>query len=189
MLYVTIPAAEFFDSQKEEFVYTKEQRLQLEHSLISIYKWESRWKRPFFEENKEKTEEETIDYIRCMTITQNVPDLVYYAIPDDILIQIKEYIDDPMTATTFPKELNQKNKEIATAEVLYYMMISLQIPQEWEKRHFNQLMTLLRVFGTKHEEAQAKAGTKNKPKKMSNKQMIDRNRLNDERRRQYNTRG
>ncbi len=186
MLCVTIPASEFYDNTSNEFIYVKEHQLRLEHSLVSIYKWESRWKKPFFNEKEEKTDEETRDYIRCMTITQNVPDLVYYAIPDDVLFKIRQYIDDPMTATIFSKrEERKQTKEIATAEVIYYMMISLQIPQDWEKRHFNQLLTLIRVFEAKTKEH----ASGKKSKKMNRSQLADRDRLNEERLRKYNTRG
>ena len=120
MLTITIPARELFDEKTEQFVYTKEQTLQLEHSLVSLSKWESKWKKPFFA-TKEKTNEETIDYIRCMTITQNVDPMIYNFLTDENLLAIHDYIEAPMTATTFSDSTNgKKNREIITAELIYY---------------------------------------------------------------------
>jgi len=163
MLKVTIPAIELFNDETSEFSITKETTLQLEHSLVSLSKWESKWKQPFL--RKDKTIEQTIDYIKCMTITQNVSDEIYKNIPDKIVRQIQDYIDDTMTATTFPKETGGSNREIITAELIYYWMIALNIPLEWEKRHLNRLLTLINVCNIKN----------SPPKKMSRKEMASRN--------------
>ena len=153
MLQITIPASpeiEMWDYDKQEFVYKKaikEQKLQLEHSLVSLSKWESKWCKPFLSAEK-MTEEESIDYIRCMTITQNVPDEVYDHIPNDIINEVSDYIAKPMTATWFSESVkkNRKNngKQI-TAEVIYHWMIALNIPVKFEKWHLNRLLTLIRV--------------------------------------------
>ena len=120
MLVITIPAskpAEYYDENKEEFFTkpgTKEQTLQLEHSLVSLSKWESKWRRPFLSKPPE-TLEETIDYIKCMTITKNVNPEVYDNLTEENIEQIKAYINAPMTATTFYDEKNTKrNREIVT---------------------------------------------------------------------------
>ena len=102
MLLLTIPATEQWDEQKQEFVYTKEQTLRLEHSLVSLSKWESTWCRPFLS-NKPMSEDETIDYIRCMTLTQNVDHNVYRCITDHHIKQVRQYIEAPMTALLYPK--------------------------------------------------------------------------------------
>ena len=107
MLRVTIPAIELWDESKEEFINTKGQTLQLEHSLVSLSKWESKWCKPFISKDT-KTEEEELDYIRCMTITQNVDPDVYKFIPNDIREEIKEYINAPMTATWFNEDKKVK---------------------------------------------------------------------------------
>ena len=180
MLQITIPAAEYYDELKEEFVYTKPQTLQLEHSLVSLSKWESKWNKPFLSKDSKSTEE-TVDYIRCMTITQNVSPDVYYRLTNDIIDEVSRYIDLPMTATTFNDENSRNGKsEIITAEIIYYWMIALNIPLECQKWHLNRLLTLVRVCNIKN----------SPPKKMSQKEIMSRNRaLNAARRRQLNTKG
>ncbi len=160
MLQVTIPETELFDEVRQEFIYVnKPVTLTLEHSLVSISKWESKWKKPYLSD-KEKSAEETIDYVRCMTITQNVDPNVYYALTAKNLKDIEEYIKDPHTATTITERGHvKKNGEGITSELVYYWMCAYQIPFEAQKWHFNRLMTLIRI-----------AGIKNNPdKKMSRK--------------------
>lgn len=145
MLKIVVPATEFYDERTGEFVSTKEQTLQLEHSLVSLSKWESKWHKPFLD-RQPKTDEESIDYIRCMTITQNVPENVYLALSNENLKTIRDYLDDSMTATTFSQADEKKfSRKIVTAEIIYYWMVSLQIPFECEKWHLNRLITLVRV--------------------------------------------
>lgn len=181
MLQITIPATEQWDEAKQEFINTKEQKLQLEHSLVSLSKWESKWCKPFLGKD-EKTDEETIDYIRCMTITQNVDPSVYDFIPNDVREQITKYINAPMTATWFSKEQKggKGSSEQITSELVYYWMISLNIPFECQKWHLNRLLTLIRVCNVKNQP----------PKKMSKKSLMSRNAaLNAARRKQFNTKG
>ena len=180
MLTIVIPEMEFWDEINEEFIYPKGQTLQLEHSLVSLSKWESKWHKPFLY-TKEKTEEETLDYIRCMTITQNVDPDVYNRLTNDNIRQINEYIENPMTATTFTDEKNSKSsKEIITAEIIYYWMVSLNIPQEYQKWHLNRLITLIRVCNVKN----------TPPKKRSMRDVMNRNRaLNEARRKQLHSKG
>ena len=179
MLYITVPEAEYFDDSKEEFIYVKETTLCLEHSLVSLAKWESKWNKPFLS-NTNKTDEEIVDYIRCMTITQNVNPLVYLGLTRSNYSQINEYIDAPMTATWFSKKQKQsRQREIITAEIIYYWMISLNIPFECQKWHLNRLLTLVRV-----------CNEKNNPQKMSRKeQMAQQRELNAARKKQMNTKG
>ena len=146
MLVVHVPESERFDEATNEFIYVKETNIQLEHSLVSLSKWESRWHKPFFHPTMKKSNEETLDYIRCMTITQNVDPNVYKAVDDSIVRKVNDYIKDPMTATWFSNEENKKHQsQIITAERIYYWMIALQIPPEYRKWHLNQLITLIRV--------------------------------------------
>lgn len=152
MLTITIPAIkeEWWDEKNEEFVYHtegKDQVLKLEHSLISLYKWESKWCKSFLQ--SEKTDEEMLDYIKCMTLNSNVSDDVYGRLTPQNILQINDYINAPMTATTFRKTNQKPSRDIITSEIIYYWMISCRIPIEWEKRHLNQLMTLIRVFEAK----------------------------------------
>lgn len=146
MLKIVVKRREFFDERTETFVETKDTTLQLEHSLMSLAKWESKWHKPFLDEKTEKTNEEMKDYIRCMTITQNVDPMVYEALTQSNVKEIRDYIDDPMTATWFnDKKTTQGRKKKVTAELIYYWMITLEIPFECEKWHLNRLLTLIRV--------------------------------------------
>lgn len=180
MLKITIPGSELYDEASGEFVTTKEQTLQLEHSLISLSKWESKWHKPFLSK-EQKTDEEIRDYIRCMTITPNVSPEVYLFIPKSIMSQIDAYLEDSMTATWFnEKKKNAVNREVITAEIIYYWMISLNIPFECEKWHLNRLFTLIEVCNVKNAP----------PKKMNKKDIYSRNRaLNAARRKLLNSSG
>ena len=180
MLKITIPAREMFDEIKQEFINTKEQTLQLEHSLVSLSKWESKWHKPFID-NRNLSTEENIDYIRCMTLTQNVDPEVYQYLSKENIKQINEYISDPMTATTFSNERSKgSGKEVLTSEILYYDMIALGIPFECQKWHLNRLITLIKVCSIKQ----------NPPQKMSKGDIMRRNaELNAARRKQFNTKG
>ena len=131
MLQITIPAIEMFDEQKQEFVSTKEQTLCLEHSLVSLSKWESKWHKPFLSKEP-KTNEETLDYIKCMTITLNVDPNIYLCLTRENIEQVNQYIEDPMTATWFSEESKRggSGREQTTSELIYYWMIALNIPFE-----------------------------------------------------------
>ena len=179
MLQITIPASEQFNEETNEFITTKEQTLQLEHSLISLSKWESKWCKPFLS-NTDKTDEETIDYIRCMSLTQNVKPELYYNLTNENLTQVTDYINAPMTATTFSNNNKSPNREVITAELIYYWMILHDIPFECQKWHLNRLLTLIRV-----------CSIKNAPiKKMSKSELMTRNAsLNAARRAKFNTKG
>jgi hypothetical protein len=153
MLRIAIPISpEGWDEEKEEFIEPQTVTLELEHSLASISKWESKWHIPFFSKT-EKTAEETLDYIKCMMLTPNVDPDIYKYFSNSNIEEINAYIDDSMTATTFPKEDEkdkQSKKETVTAELVYYWMFSLGIPLEFENRHINTLLTLIRVFNVKN---------------------------------------
>ena len=179
MLRLIVPEKELYDERTGLFVRTKKQVLQLEHSLVSLSKWESKWHKPFLSKN-EKSGEEMLDYIRCMTITQNVPDEVYFALDTNELMKINDYLNDSMTATTIAKQQGKSRGEIITSEIIYYWMISLQIPFECEKWNLNRLLTLIEV-----------CNIKNSPgKKMSKSEIMRRNRtLNAARKQQMHTRG
>lgn len=180
MIHITLPAVKLWDEINEEFISTKEQTLCLEHSLVSLSKWESKWGKSFLN-TKEFTYEEFVDYVKCMTITQNVKDDVYVQLSNDNITRIKEYINAPMTATTFSKtQQSGRSSEIVTAELIYYWMITHNIPFKCEKWHLNRLMTLIRVCNVKN----------GKPKRMSKRQMLSsRAQLNASRREQLNSMG
>ena len=177
---IRIPQQELFNEETNEFFTVKETNLTLEHSLVSISKWESKWHIPYLS-NNEKTPEQVIDYLRCMTITQNVNPEIYNYIPMDEVVRIKEYIEDPMTATTITKQEGKgRSRKVLTSELIYFYMFSYNIPVDMEKWHLNRLLMLIDVFNEE-----------NKPKKkMSKQQVMSRNAsLNAARRAQLNSLG
>ena len=181
MLKITIPDIELYDEKKEEFINLKGQTLCLEHSLVSISKWESKWKKSFLSiDNKTMSDEEMEDYIRFMTLTQNVNPEIYKYIPNSELEKIQNYIDDPMTATTFrDNKRSGPSRKIITAEEIYYQMIALQIPFECQKWHINRLLTLIRV-----------CNELNNQKKMGKNDILRQNKsLNAARRKAMHTKG
>ena len=182
MLTVIIPETEYWDEDNETFVETKEQKLVLEHSLVSISKWESKWKKPFIS-TTDKSIEEIQDYIRCMTLTQNVDEKIYKAIPVHIINEILEYMNDSMSATWFSdvdKKHNGRNGEVITSELIYYWMTAANIPIECQKWHLNRLFTLIRIASEKNQA----------PKKMSKNDILKQNKsLNAMRRAKMRSRG
>ena len=146
MLKIVIPEKEFFDETNEQFVTKGPWEVTLEHSLISISKWESKWHKPFLDEKHEKTDEEFIDYVRCMSLT-NMPDDVFNNISNVNRIEIMKYIQDSMTATWFAKEnAPPPSNKVITSEVIYSWMIQNDIPFDpCQKWHLNRLLTLIRV--------------------------------------------
>ena len=187
MLEIHVVPPEYFDESTQEFVKSpiKPTTLQLEHSLISISKWESKWHKPFLENSNQLSKEEIIDYIKCMTISPGkVEDDIYLVLSQENVNSIIEYIQNPMTATWFKEEKNKaKSREIITSELIYYWMVALQIPFECQKWHINRLLTLIRVCNTKNEESTSK-------NKMSKRELMSRNAaLNAQRRAKLNSKG
>lgn len=180
MLEIVVPSTEIYDEVHDEFIEIKEQTLRLEHSLVSLSKWESKWHKSFISKEG-KTAEETVDYIRCMTLTQNVDPKTYLCLTQENIEAVNAYIDNPMTATTINRNDGRKpNRERITSELIYYWMISLGIPVEFQKWHLNRLLTLIEVCSIKN----------SPPKKMSKDEIMSRNRaLNAARRKKFNTKG
>jgi len=180
MLTITVPGVESFDEEKEQFLYSESTVLELEHSLASLSKWESKFEKPFLgPENK--TTEETYAYIKMMCLGDNLTDEVLQRFTAENFEAVNDYIESKMTATWF-KDLPNKpgSREVITNEIIRYWMISLGISLEYETRHLNQLFTLIRVISEKNKPA----------KKMSRSEMIQqRNALNAQRRQQFNTTG
>lgn len=188
MLTVTIPAKEGWDENTQEFVHTKEQTLCLEHSLVSLSKWESKYHKPFIG-TENKTQEELLYYIQCMTITQNVDPAVYSLLGQKELEEINNYITDGRTATWFnePKTTapttRHAKSETVTSELIYYWMISFQIPFECQRWHLNRLLTLIRVCKIKEQQG-------NKSGKMSKRDILSQNAaLNAARRSRMHSKG
>ena len=178
MLEVKVEGSEQYNEETNEFIDVKPQILKLEHSLVSISKWESKWHKPFLD-NNDKSIEEVMDYIRCMTINP-VSEYVYYSLTQDNITTIQNYIDDPMTATTIKSIPGKHNNEIVTSELIYYWMVALEIPFECEKWHINRLLTLIQICNIKNQPA----------KNMSKREVMNQNRLlNEARRAKYHTKG
>lgn len=150
MLTITLPERELFNEKTSEFINIPAKTLQMEHSLISLSKWESKWKKPFFDSKKPKTRAETVDYYRCMTITKNVNPEDYLEIPYDIDKKIMEYIYDRQTATTINHKKQPRGKsEKLTAELIYYYMTAFNIPFSCERWHLSRLLTLIEICSLK----------------------------------------
>lgn len=179
MLEITIPGIELYDEEKNEFINYDEKTVRFEHSLVSVSKWESKWCKPFLS-GKEKTAEEILDYIICMTVTEGITDDIYSRLTQENFSKINEYIGHPMTATTFNDERKSGSREIITSEIIYYWMVAFNIPFECQYWHLNRLLTLIKVCNIKN----------NPPKKMSKQEVLSRNKaLNEARKRELKTKG
>lgn len=179
MLQIVLPENELFNEKTGEFVTVKSRVIQLEHSLISISKWESKWKKPFLLPNPKSTEE-SIDYIKCMTITQNVSELDYLSINIEILNKVNAYIDDSMTATNINRRSAGRGREVVTSELIYFWMVHFGIPFECQKWHLNRLLMLIQICDIKGAPQQ----------KMSRQDIFSQNKaLNASRRQRLGSRG
>lgn len=183
MLELKIPEiTELWDEKNQCFEHVKAQTIQMEHSLIAISKWEAKWHISFLEQVRREllTNEQLMDYIRCMTITHNVDDIVFRSLQAPQIKQITDYINNPATATTFSNENQAPNFEILTSEIIYWEMIALGIWKECEKWNINRLVTLIHVCNNKNKKAQPMP---------VNKIQSQNAMVNALRRKRYNTRG
>jgi hypothetical protein len=183
MLEITIPEQELWAEDVEEFITIKETKLQLEHSLISLSKWESKYHKPFLDKKHQMTRKEFSDYVACMSLTKGVDPIVFEYLPNSAIKSIMEYIEDPMTATTFGKNakkgMPKAQNKVITSEVIYYWMCTLNVPVQFEKWHLSRLLTLIRVINEE-----------NSPTKMNKKDIYSQNKsLNAMRRAKHHSRG
>ncbi len=172
MLELTIPRTDLWDERNQRFIHVKEQKLRLEHSLVSLSKWESKWCKVFLSK-EQKTYEETIDYIRCMTLTQNVDLLVYQCITNSHIDAVNAYIEAPMTASTVKEEKGGPiNRQQITSELIYYWMTAYHIPF--------RLLMLIRI-----------CNAENKPPKKRSKRDLYRHHaeVNAANRKKFNSKG
>lgn len=185
MLILKVPGVESFNDETQEFVTSDETLLKLEHSLVSLSKWESRWEKPFISDS-EKTSEELLDYIQAMSLEGEIPEDVLSRFSDENVTSINNYIESKMTATWFNEAKKQTPgfHEVVTAEIIYYWMVSLNIDLEWENRHLNQLITLIKVINEKNA-----AASDTKRRAPTKSDLATRRALNEQRRMQANTSG
>ena len=183
MLQITIPRMEIWDDEKQEFAYLNECTVRLEHSLVAISKWESKWCKPFLTNSRQLTNEEVLDYIQCMMLNKNVDPAVYYILASEYHDEIINYIDHPSTATTFYEPDTGKKKvndDVITSELIYYWMTSYNIPFEAEKWHIHRLIALIRICNIKN----------SPPQERSQEDVaLMQYRINEERKKKYNTTG
>lgn len=180
MLVITVLGVEMFDEEKEEIVTHGDVQLELEHSLVSLSKWESIYEKPFLGANN-KTPEEIIEYIKCMMLTPNPPEDIFDRLSKENVEEINAYLEAKMTATWFSEQPGApRTSEVITAELIYYWMTVFNIPFECERWHINRLFTLIRICNIKQ----------SKPKKMSRSEIAQRNRaINEQRKKQLGTKG
>ena len=181
MLELHLEEQEFWSDSQQMFIYMKPQTLRLEHSLLSLSKWEATWKKPFLSETGHSPIEER-DYVRCMTVNKQVDPTAYMALTPDHMQKIRAYINDPHTATWFSNAPGgaKGTKEAITSELIYYWMVSMNIPFECQKWHLNNLLTLIHVISVKSDDS----------KKMSPSQVAHQNAaLNAARKARLKTRG
>lgn len=180
MLRLVIPSAEMFDDEKQEFINLPSVEVVLEHSLVSLSKWESKWEKPFLT-SSEKTTEETLSYVECMIVSPENSLEVIFRFTEEHFSIINDYINGNNTATSFRNdEESKRSTEIVTSELIYYWMISLNIPFECQYWHINRLITLIKVCNLKN----------SPPKKRTPREIAtSRAKLNAERRAKLSTRG
>ena len=182
MLTIIVPVFDGFDEGTEEFIQFPEATMELEHSLVSLSKWEAKWEKPFMSTDN-KTTEQTLSYIECMNLHEDEPHMLRQRLTDKHIQEVNTYIDKKMTATWFREDMSPRpaqTREVITSELIYYWMVALTIPFECQYWHLNRLLTLVRV-----------CNEKNKPeKKMSRAEIAANNRaLNEQRKAQHHTRG
>lgn len=179
MLQIKITIPEAFNEEKSEFIAGDVVVINLEHSLVSMSKWESKWEIPFLS-NQNKTNEHTLDYIRMMNLGAEFPPGLFRNFSNENFEEIDAYISARMSATTFNDQNKTSSLEIITAELIYYWMVALTIPFECQQWHLNRLLALIKVCDEKNAP----------PKKMSRAEVIARNRqLNDQRRKEMGSKG
>lgn len=150
---ITIPGIELFDEEQNKFLKTQERTIEIEHSLVSLSKWEQKWKIPFLS-NKKITNEHLVDYIRCMCLTQDIPLEAFSALSyaPAVFKEVNAYLADSMSATWFSeKNIGASSSEAVTSEVIYYWLVALTIPFETQYWHLNRLLTLIKVVYIKND--------------------------------------
>lgn len=182
MLQLKVVTAEGFDDDAQRFVEIDSVTLELEHSLLSVSKWESKWEVPFLNDTP-KTDEQTRDYVHMMTSSGEIPPEVFQHMSAGNFGSINTYINAKMSATTFREVNHPKNNEIVTSELIYYWMIALGIPFECEKWHLSRLIALIKICNVKNSSNDKPAG------KAPKTSAAERRAMNDQRRRETGSNG
>jgi hypothetical protein len=180
MLVIHVSGVESFDENTQEFIAQGGTVLELEHSLVSLSKWESIHEKPFLGKEP-KTSEEILSYVKCMTLTEKIPREIFQKLSQENIEGIREYIEAKASATWFSEQPGEpKSRDVITSELIYYWMTVFNIPFECERWHLNRLFTLIRICNVKQA----------KPEKMSSSELARRNReLNAQRKAQLGTTG
>lgn len=179
MLTIVVPGVEAFNEETEEFETIGDFTLELEHSLVSLSKWEEKHEKPFLG-TKDFTAEEMFDYIKCMVLTEDVPEDVYGRFTEKNAMDINDYINKKMTATWFSDKPGRTSRETITAELIYFWLNSFQIPWDAQYWHLNKLFTVIRIHSAKS----------NPDKKMTRaERFAEQRRLNEQRRAAANSKG
>lgn len=183
MLRIKVVGGEIYDNERNYFIRAESASIDLEHSLVSISKWESNWEKSFFGDGHSEnsmTDDEFRDYVRCMTLTKNVDPELYYFLNKENQLDVVRYMKRKMSATTFGGAHDNKSTKVITSEEIYWQMIALGIPFECQYWHINRLMTLIRICSIRQ----------GKPEKVPMKDNIaQRNALNKLRRAQHGSKG
>lgn len=189
-----IPGCEKFDNNKQEFITIPDMKipaihLKLEHSLMSIARWESKWHKPF--DPQSLNDEEFLDYIRCMNVNPSDYSDAYKYVSQKDLVSIMQYMLDPCTAWVEPNKKNKSNKKEApkTVEMIYYAMIKLGIPPEYEKWHINRLISLINYFSYQDNEGDKQTVPPKQSRKMKNELLMHFHDLNQKNRKKYGSKG
>ena len=184
MLRIVIDGEEEWDSENEEFVYPNRVVIKLEHSLVSLSKWESRFEKPFLSEDS-KTTEELAGYVECMILDTDEPEKFVSMLTQEHVDRIQTYIDSKQTATWFNEKPSAPNRQVITNEVIYYWLFSAGLDISCQHWHLNRLFTQLRVHSAHNE----KANNGGKKKRLTSDDARNRAAENERRRKLYQSDG
>lgn len=188
MLQLKVIVSETFNEETNEF-NTKSWLLQLEHSLVSLSKWESKFEKPFLS-NEERTSAEIFAYVQMMDLATDTPPEVFLKLTADDYKEINTYIHSKKTATWFNKpETKSPNRQVVTSELIYYWMTSYEIPWVAENWHLNRLFTLIEVFNEERKAEDGKSGKKSVNRKSVESIAAERRALNEKRKKEMGTNG
>lgn len=162
-IVIEIEGRPLFDQRTQTFLpRAKSRRIRLEHSLISISKWEEETKRKYFSKLEgPKTAEDMLFYIKCMSLDGPIEDNLLRCISQQQLNKVTAYVNASRTATTIIDHGDKNSGEVLTSEIIYYYMAAFRLPSYTEKWHLSRLLTLIRVASDKQSQgSKDKRGSK-----------------------------